>query len=815
MKKMRFILLFLLIVFLMSSCTPINTITIHFESNGGTDVTSVTSDGQSIEAMPFAPTKEGFVFAGWFYDNDTFLILFEEEDLIDHPLNQDTTLYAKWDEAIPVQHTISFDFMYDISIDEIEVLHDTLFNSFSNPERLGYVFEGWYLDQAFSSQWNSDVDRVTESITFYAKWRALEMYEVHFISNTDTIIPSQNVSEGDFCTFSPVAREGYTLEGWYTSLDEGDTLLSKWDFDDDVVTTDLSLYANWVINSYTITLDTNGGSVLESLNLNYQSTIGNITIPTKEGHTFEGWYLDNQFNQLYNLEQMPAHNVTLYAKWYSEIETPNHHDVIRLVAYTYFYQGVQIQYDQGSGRRMVTVSPEAATSDHYLYMDCSSFVNTVYKEAFDIYVTPTTTATSASTLNYMEYARLNQNSSNEVIYYVENATITDASARTALLTSMRNDLEIGDLIVYRRSNDSAGHVMMYVGNDTFLHSTGSDYDDTNATERMEVNGTVLLLTSYDLFVNTSSSRYLFNPTFNKIAILRPMNRPNLTPTTSSLSRLRLPGIDIEKSSSVSNYTNVALGEEITYYITLKNRGTEALEGFYVTDVASPLSTMVSSTMEGEIDNATVTYWIAGLGVNETIQLEYTIMVNHDTDHVGLLIESDGGFVDDIPTNSLYAMIVGIQDQEVAQLTTTISEKINSTQYTSSIDLMKAIYQEFANDVSMTNPLASFTTLTAIYNSNMVVPMLHGGKTYNQNSAYNRDLRVRLLFLSHLCPGDMLFLYNGSTFKPYIYSGSYFISLDVPSTTVIQYANSITMNQILVGAISYTSYKIIRPLMQMS
>ena len=62
-------------------------------------------------------------------------------------------------------------------------------------------------------------------------------------------------------------------------------------------------------------------------------------------------------------------------------------DVVKEVAYAYFNQGKQINYNQTHSRRNLNVSPEDATSQHMVYLDCSSYVNAVYYESFGINIT--------------------------------------------------------------------------------------------------------------------------------------------------------------------------------------------------------------------------------------------------------------------------------------------------------------------------------------------------------------------------------------------------------------------------------------------
>lgn len=87
---------------------------------------------------------------------------------------------------------------------------------------------------------------------------------------------------------SPAAptRTGHTFQGWYTARNGG----SKYDFGQ-AVTGDITLYAHWTVNSYTLTFDGNGGKPTEtSRTVVYGSPYGTMPTATRTGYAFEGWY---------------------------------------------------------------------------------------------------------------------------------------------------------------------------------------------------------------------------------------------------------------------------------------------------------------------------------------------------------------------------------------------------------------------------------------------------------------------------------------------------------------------------------------------
>ena len=101
---------------------------------------------------------------------------------------------------------------------------------------------------------------------------------------------------------APAATPGYTFGGWNKA--DG----TAWDYASDKVTDNITLYAKWAANTYTITFDTAGGSEIAPITQDYGTVITAPKAPTREGYTFTGWDRDIPTT-------MPAHNMTVTAQW--------------------------------------------------------------------------------------------------------------------------------------------------------------------------------------------------------------------------------------------------------------------------------------------------------------------------------------------------------------------------------------------------------------------------------------------------------------------------------------------------------------------
>ena len=166
------------------------------------------------------------------------------------------------------------------------------------PSRQGYQFTDWYLDD---TKYDFDT-AVTGDMTLTAKWTA-NSYTIAFDTNGGSDIDPITQDYGTQIT-APAnpTREGYTFIGWDKAIPA--TMPAG----------DMTITAQWRINQYTITFDTDGGSEIAPITQDYGTNITAPADPTREGYTFKGW--DREIPAT-----MPAENITLKAKW-KDIEKP-------------------------------------------------------------------------------------------------------------------------------------------------------------------------------------------------------------------------------------------------------------------------------------------------------------------------------------------------------------------------------------------------------------------------------------------------------------------------------------------------------------
>lgn len=114
-------------------------------------------------------------------------------------------------------------------------------------------------------------------------------------------------------------KEGHSLDGWYYDNNGTET---KWNFDTDTVKCTMTLKAKWELSTYSVTLQTDGGTIASGKEVTGFTYGTGAVLPTaaditREGYRFDGWYTDSSFSGLpvREITATDTGNKTLYAKW--------------------------------------------------------------------------------------------------------------------------------------------------------------------------------------------------------------------------------------------------------------------------------------------------------------------------------------------------------------------------------------------------------------------------------------------------------------------------------------------------------------------
>ena len=326
----------------------INQYTIAFDTDGGSKIDPITQNYGTAITAPADPTKEGYTFAGW------------DENIPANMPAKNMTIKAKWTIN---QYTVTFK-NGDEVVKSAEMNYGSTIAEPKAPDKEGYTFKGWqgYTDNmtvparnvTFTAQWTINQYTLTfkngetvyktitqdygtaiakpadptktgytfdgwdaeipttmpaGDMTIKAQWTA-NQYTVKFDANggegtmeatSFTYDAEQKLTKNSF------TRAGYNFTGWKLgTASYGDEATVK-NLTAEVGAT-VTLVAQWGINRYTVSFDTDGGTTIAPITQDYGTAIIAPKDPTKTGYTFAGW--DKEIP-----EAMPAENMTITAQW--------------------------------------------------------------------------------------------------------------------------------------------------------------------------------------------------------------------------------------------------------------------------------------------------------------------------------------------------------------------------------------------------------------------------------------------------------------------------------------------------------------------
>lgn len=184
-----------------------------------------------------------------------------------------------------------------------------------------YTFKGWFTAATGGTQVSASTT-VTKNVTYYAQWTATpRSYTATFNGNGGGTPNPSTITKtygSELGTLPTCSRTGYTFLGWYTASSGGTKISST----TKIIGT-VTYYAQWSINSYTLTYNVNGGNAVSpaSKSVQYGSAYGTLPTPTKSSdaeytYAFAGWYTAaSGGTQVTTNTTMGAGNTTIYAHW--------------------------------------------------------------------------------------------------------------------------------------------------------------------------------------------------------------------------------------------------------------------------------------------------------------------------------------------------------------------------------------------------------------------------------------------------------------------------------------------------------------------
>ncbi len=296
---------------------------VTFVSYGTTTVaTKTTNSFDKAVTLPSDPTRTGYVFDGWYNDNDTF-----EDEFDPNNVTSTKTVYAKWIDI----HKVTFN--PNGGKFGTSSANKTVWSTKDSPDSIADImpdeptktraeFVGWYED---IDVWEKPFDGtgLTGDITVYAKWETA--YEISFdTTGGDSLDPVYTTDTIELDKLPEAVRTGYRFDGWYR--DEACTIPfdGKLLAEGETEKQDITIYAKWT-QKWKIEFDVRGGNSVDAFYTLSDVEASELPEATMQGGGFVGWYWDKEYTKPFDgsgiesyMNSLPEGTdkvLTVYAKW--------------------------------------------------------------------------------------------------------------------------------------------------------------------------------------------------------------------------------------------------------------------------------------------------------------------------------------------------------------------------------------------------------------------------------------------------------------------------------------------------------------------
>ena len=342
--------------------------TISFNLNGGSsefrEIIEYTEDTDTFKLL--APVKNGYKFDGWFTNSDFTGEMIEE---IIKGSSGNKEIFAKWElEEYKIKYNLNGGIINNLVNNYTIESEDFII---SKPIKNNYTFVGWREND--SKELNSiiKINKGTYGDKIFTAVFAPINYKIDYELNGGYLNKTVNKYNVESNVTLPIPnKNGYKFIGWFTNSD----------FSGDVVTNiykgtvgDKKYYAKWEIENYTVSYELNNGVQGDNVTDNYNIESDTIILPfpSKEGYTFEGWYLNNEFSgsAYTNLEKGNFGNKTYYAKWKKFKEYKNE-EIINIVTDNSMYDDKKSLFVHGDG--IDFSKPSSITNGYGVYIMSST-----------------------------------------------------------------------------------------------------------------------------------------------------------------------------------------------------------------------------------------------------------------------------------------------------------------------------------------------------------------------------------------------------------------------------------------------------------
>ncbi len=490
---------------------------------------------------------------------------------------------------------------------------------------------------------------------------------------------------------------------------------------------------------------------------------------------------------------------------FEELELTPQQEAVIATAESYILRGEKLQYSDtrfggiedteyrwNSGDR----NPEFTSKDYWGYINCAGFTYEAYQTALGVKINGGgyNLWTTKRLATYAESAGIEA-------YRFERAAsdVHDEATMQSIKKEVLDTLQPGDLMVVTRGTSGFGHVVMYIGNGSFIHSGGGIYT-VDVGETYEP--TIRYHRVNDYFFTEGSGGYLFydstktsDKQVTEFVIVRPLSSSkfNVAVPTETQNRVNnLKGIMAQKLSSHNSTVTANLGEEVTFTFEVYNTN-DTEKTVEICDTIPANTTYIEGA--DTVDGSNLS-WSVTIPANTRKAVSYTVKVNENAAYGDYIQTTDtstvGGVRTICPKVYINRTLTLEEQNKVLEAFNTI--KANGTtnkgfalvnEIYKAAGIADAVFADTDYDAVMQGTNGTFKVVKTIsgndyYQLNdkglkyrdMMVETLYGGRRYYGFSGEARTDRTRLARVHNLMIGDVIVRrVSGGTCYAYLYIGN--------------------------------------------
>ncbi|MBO5879595.1 MAG: DUF11 domain-containing protein [Clostridia bacterium] len=268
-------------------------------------------------------------------------------------------------------------------------------------------------------------------------------------------------------------------------------------------------------------------------------------------------------------------------------------------------------------------------------------------------------------------------------YYLNGRKIDVSEAKGLVLEYLTEKNKDGEYVNLRPGDilTEDTHTLLYIGNGYVLDCNGYKYDLVGGVDKVEANGSiygrmktieaVLNSAVTDFVVTRPLDYYTYDLDSNPANDIIKYEGEDIEITEATYSRMETPAMEIDRTVNITPYGTANQGEELVYKVKISNRTDEAnytkwrnatqkgyagedYNGVVITEIIPEGTTFVSASEGYTIENGVLT-WTVDVFRGQSVEVFYTVKVNAE---IGSVITSEGGSVNNIPSNSISNRVGG-------------------------------------------------------------------------------------------------------------------------------------------------------------